>query len=217
MRTLVFWCVVGLVAGCSRPPVALVSPVASDSATPAAVAAPTPMGTPAVSAWTSEDEGAQLHFESNFQWYTPKSWTGDGSWLTPDGVLVKFWLVSRGEKQLDSAEVARLFEVSSEMTHLKVGQAPAAEAQDDFHLWMFSGSGQKKNARHQVESVVWQACLVEPLHPVRVGGPKIFTAIGPPGSQAKCREALLKLTRTIERSKNGALPPRIKVSFTPGP
>lgn len=222
MRNLVYLCAFGLVAGCSRPPAVSESPVASVSATPAVTASPTPIGTPAVSAWTSEDEGAQLHFDSNVQWYIPKSWKGDGRWLTPDGILVKYWFVSRDEKEpdlaeLDSAKVARLFEATCEMTQVKIKQAPAAVAQDDFHLWMFGGSGQKKNARHQVESVVWQACLVEPLHPVRVAGPKIFTAIGPPGSEAKCREALLKLTRTIERSKNGALPPRIKVSFTPSP
>lgn len=209
MRTIGFLCVLALVAGCSRP--------AAVSQTPTASASPTPTGTPAVPDWTSEEEGARLHFDWNVQWYTPKSWKGEGRWLTPEGILVKYWLLSRGEKGLDPAEVARLFEASSGMTRLKFGEAPSPVAQDDFHLWMLRGSGQKRNARHQLEPVVWQACLVEPLHPVRVSGHKIFAAFGPPGSEARCAEALLKVTRTMERSKNGASPPRIKVRFTPNP
>lgn len=201
VRILGLLCALRLMAGCSAPP----------PETRTELSTATPQGTPAVPSGTSEDEGGLLYFDQNVQWYIPKTWKGQDRWLTPEGILVKYWVVSRGEKKLEPTEVARLFQLTCEMTDLKFAQAPSPVAQDDFRLWMLGGTGQKKNATHRVEPVVWQACLVEPLHPVRLSGHKIFTSIAPPGSEASAAEALLKVTRTMQRSHNGASPPRIKL------
>lgn len=187
--------------------------VNSPTPTPSPTHSKTPQASALATPSTTQEAEPHLYFTTNLQWTVPASWKEAGQkWLTPDGLMVKYWPTSE-KGELNAKLVASLLQDSTVFTGLEVKQSPNSLVQGDFRLWMFGGQAHKQNAKKQSEPVDWQACVAEPLKPVKKSGHYLFIAVGPRGQQTQCRESLLKLTDTIEQSKSGETPTKIQIHY----
>ena len=187
----------------------------SPAVSPTASSTPSPKPSLTQATPTQDDPAATdgepvLHFNQTLQWLIPKSWTAtDTKWVTPENFLVKWWVTSEKETMTPKT-VTRMLEQSYELSELQWASPPTALNQNDFRLWMAAGNGKKTQAG-KTKAVDWHACLVEAVNPKDSPGQVVFMAIGPRGQSQQCRDVLLTLTRTIERSQMGATPTKIKI------